>query len=482
MRKAKITSVLLAVLFLFACIPFAAGSPAAPAPALAQQAPIVPAAAIDAFTSAILSDALINDLVATLYPTACDMMTRVTAEIHRIDRMDLNSDFGIEKVRGTTYAYHNHETTLEGTASTAYLFDAFHQIGLDIFPISLGDALKDSYPAVSAQLIDAGAQWSAFADENGKIALSFDWGIDAAAQEGKLAAAKAALTAVLSPLGDLLPTLLGSQSLSFSYEQTGELTSLLQAKVSPADLVTLYFDGVGVNTLTWFSIGDWTVEDLTATFSCGAFNLYTQRLIPLYRALGIGSVVPYQFGAVDFSNGAAAADSLLDPLDALITALRNSPALGVALYDSISAVLNDTAALYAVPTGTVTVTMALDGANATYSVVEGSPNSGFVTNIASYLDNMIASVIGDTFPITVTASIDAMIAQEQIDGFAAKLAALQQILTPVTPEETTTEPSSDPAGDDGSEDPQLSFLQRLLEIFRNLFERLYEWLKQLFNL
>ncbi|MCM1544469.1 MAG: hypothetical protein NC110_04135, partial [Ruminococcus sp.] len=266
----------------------------------------------------IYTDDIVNTIVSLLYPLVGTEFAKVWA--------GLPATVPVKDPISTTI-----------TLSLYGLEEAMAAVNLNLFPTTLGAAIKDKYPEVAALLKQATTKatynletneytdpWkdSAICDENGKLAL--EWGVT-----DKDSFVDAVSTA-LSGLEPLLMALVCNQEMALSNK-------------------------IGTGTGKAFVVFTITVDPVTLKLNASANSGYNNLLAPIFEALGMTAP-----DGDKFANLAEFVElGILNPVEELLAKIAEAPVDFV-----LSALPN---LLYALSTDTVTPLLGMLKTNISYN-------------------------------------------------------------------------------------------------------------------
>ena len=442
----------------------------------------------DVFSAVNFSDAAVNDFLK-LFPGFCGALMAAFNNGESQSVPVENSSSSNYTIQSTLNTYYN------GEQNTKTFSDFFASFNLAVFPRALGTFLINNGYAAAGNAMKNADTWDELAVEG---SFSFRWGLDDVADlTERYNAFIAVIGTLIEAARPMFNAVFGNTDLSISF---ADGNTCCRVRVDDIKLTT--------NNSSFSlpqNLGDIITKDESGTFSVSRLNLYQSFVIPVYRALGLGSVVPFNFSGYATTTSVFSAHSLYRPLYELVCAVQSDPEKCselIAFYAGDSgaqlrnAVCND-----------VNETLTVESQLLDFDYDYTNPNGVMQWD---WVADRFGEWIKDVMRFSSTVSVSAIVDPYQIKyELGTLLPALTHTETeeptgPVDPSEpesssqpeTPSEPESssqpenpsvpesdtqpenptDPAGESDNGNPFSHFL----EIIRNFIRKLLQWIKDLF--
>ena len=473
------------------------------APALAENdAPVKAAASTvitDVFSMDLFFNAAVNDFLK-VFPRFSAMMEAALGII--MDRelpFDTGGSGSDPSINGTMEFYFN------GSHGTDRLSEVLSNAGVNVYPVTLGAYLQNrGYNAIGNALYAAGYNWSLFTDENGNPAFDFDWGLDSIANpDQRFVAFFNVITEVINAAFPVFRTALGTATTALQFDGSTPGRDLMRALITEG--TAAMSSGIFSSPIT-IDFSDAEMTDIRGQIEFGGLDLYQKVLIPLYRSLGLGTVIDYTFPTLSTNGDASTlAMAIYKPLFDLVKRVQNDPAVRGSLisyyHGSGAYQINQIGADWQ---GTFPMSIRIDD-------LEISGGSGTVGTLLqwNWVSDLLAQSVSDHFNYSVDILAEVFVS---VGDLKARLAAELPALTETAPPEESTEPETEPtepeteptepeteptepgteptepatepsteAPDTDEDDDSNPFL-RFLKNISDFFLRIVEWLKHLFGI
>ncbi|MCR5782643.1 MAG: hypothetical protein K6G90_07905 [Clostridia bacterium] len=361
---------------------------------------------------------------------------------------------------GNFYCY------LNGDNGTATFEEYFHANGIDVYPQTLGAYLAQNGFGEIASALLAADGWSDFDTGEGP-AFDFDWGLDGI---GGLAQKYAAFTGVIGTLIDaakpLFTAALGTQDLYLSFDGDTPVLSIvcpslhMEYPLIKKDLTNVVY------------------SDITGNVVFASQSLYSGFLLPLYRALGMGTVIDYTFAGWDQNADAEALAALLfDPLYALVSVVQNDPATRAALISFYGSGCEERVAQIGSGGTNLWSKITISDAAVDFEV---SGSMGSIAAIRNALNQALVFLICNSDAVDFQFDAEIFI---DVAGVKDHLNAMLPALTNTGSEhatEPTTEPETEPATEPATEENDGGFAGFWVR-FMNTLRGFIDWVLRLFH-
>lgn len=409
--------------------------------AMAQDGAAAPSVEIkDVFSDAIFSDASVNEILKR-FP---GIQGGIDAEFG-MDTVDLSyiTDSFPMGADGSVMLYRNGAHETETTAAF------FSQLGINVYPETLGAYLKaNGYEAIGSAIAAAG-NWDAFL-ENNDNAFAFDWGIDAIDDPTtKYNAFIGAVGTLFDAALPIFKAALGSEDQVLTFAGSN----------------AFYVDG---NIRLLGTTFTFNMKPTHGKLTLTSANQYQNLLIPAYRALGINSLCPYTFSnTAAATTGTAMAKLVYDPIQALVSTVQSEPDACEALirfYQTSGIDLRR-----AIPAATsCVIEMELQ-----FTELNLESGSSLISSTLNLIEGMLKQALATNVAMEI-------VTFDHENGLRGRLDELLPTLTYTAPE-PEPEPTDEPGEEDEPEtegNSLLDFLRRIADWLRNLIN----WIKSIFGI
>ena len=262
----------------------------------------------ETFTMDLFSNAALNSLLA-LFPEICSGLEEALAN-NKAD-WEANVKQGLSgedpfSCNGDVTVNYNGE---DGTASASEFFAA---AGAYVYPETLGAFLQNKVGSdITGALSAAGDDWSIF-EENGGYAFDFDWGINGITDPEARYDAFVTAAGALFEAAPMLKAALGSDDIFVPFAADAGFCRISAPDVSvKIDFITAH-------------IGELVMDNMLGMIRFSAGNAFAQQIVPLYRCLGLGNAIPFEFCSLTAEmSGEETARAVYGPLYALVCAAQN---------------------------------------------------------------------------------------------------------------------------------------------------------------
>ncbi len=270
-----------------------------------------PRAIADVFSAELFSDAAVNEFLK-VFPRFASGIESALHSTPSDSPAYVELDPNGFSFSGDLYVRMN------GDSDTVTFAEFFRTYGVNVYPQTLGAYLAESEFGDIAAALSAAGEWADFDTGDGP-AFDFDWGLDGI--DG-LAEKYAAFTDVIALLidaaGPMFALALGTQDLTLHFPGEMQFFKI----VSPAIHVEY---GTGFTIINQ-DLSDVVFYEIAGSAVFPSLGLYQAFVLPLYRALGVGTAIGYTFAPWNNNADADALAALLfDPLYALVSAVQNDP-------------------------------------------------------------------------------------------------------------------------------------------------------------
>ena len=262
----------------------------------------------DAFGDELFSNAAL-DRFLTLFPRLCALLDALPEEMRAQWTDAVQTAFSGEN----PFSNGGAQTYLNGEDGAATAEDFLSSMGQRLYPASLGAYLCDRGCSAAGSALKQAESWDAFLND-GAYDFGFDWGVDAIGDPGARYAAFVHAFGTLLDAAPVLKTVFCGTGKTLSF---GADADFCHVEVQKTKVKIMFI------TLT---IGTVYVDAMSGTVCLSGGGYYQSHIVPAYRCLGLGSVVPCSFTApVEAMPGNAMAKALFDPLYTLVRAVQSSP-------------------------------------------------------------------------------------------------------------------------------------------------------------
>ena len=212
-----------------------------------------------------------------------------------------------------------------------------------------------------------------------------------------------------------------------------------------------------------------TIDDVSGTVTLQPLRLYENTIQPLYRMLGLDTVIPCAFsGLKNTLTGRETADRLFAPLKALIDSVQTQPDVCRALVEFYRS--GEAAAVHpSAETPVWNVTMHIDS----FTI---SAKNSLINAYVKSIQKMIANTLSDTTvsmeSAALTYCINASSLYEQLTALTYTESAETE--KPTQPDTPAVPETPDPAASSATSEKTflrqiLDFFSRIVSFFRQLF-------------
>ncbi len=402
------------------------------------------------FGDACFSDASVNRLLA-VFPRMCAVLDHTSQAFSAClaggERTQTYSSGGLT-------ARFDVDVACDGRRDTDGFDVFFSKLGQNVYPGTLGAYLQTKgYPEIGAALISAGRSWSAFVEDDGTSAFSFDWGVDAGqTAEERYARFIRAAGDLFDAAPVLFDAILGNEAGTLAFSNVPFFCAVItnvEIRIGKLCLVSMR-DGM-------------TMTSVSGELTFSPMRVYETLLLPVYRLLGIGRVLPLNLGPYTRNmTGAKKAETVFRPLFELTRAVRTAPTL-----------CRDLIGYYADAVRYITRPQTCAEMNVYVRTTDCELESDNRL-IDSYI-GIFKNRLTDTLSFSVPVDASALLPEEEI-------AALWETVPTLTYTEPkpAPEPEPEPEQTTGQEDApaaagkteQTSILSTLMNLFVRLFQRL----------
>ncbi len=425
------------VLVLLFCVLLMTGAAAPAARAAGEQTEIT-----DFFGPGCFSDDTANRMLS-LIPRICSSFCAM--EISSL--LPKNAEYSVSTSIGTVrfgYSFY-----ADGEKGTVPLDMIFASRGMYIYPGTLGNYLSGKgYPETGSALAAAGRDWTAFADENGDYGFAFDWGID------EQNSTEERYERFISVAGDIIDACRPVFDALFGNAvRTVEFPGMrfCEADFSDFRLGSFTLIGGEVVTATWRSL----------SITLGPADFFRTYIIPLYKMLGAGTVVPFVFSEWNAgTSGRKAAEALFAPLYAIVVKVLSDPDTCRRLIEYYH---SSVSARY-LPSGelSIDVSVAVGGCEMRF---ENKLFDSYLTFVKTMAEDELYQTVPFSIPVTLSDDgMNASVIYETLQNLTYTEPGI-----PAEPEE--------PAETGTPENAAVS----IIEVIRNLFEGIIGFFRRLFG-
>ncbi len=352
-------------------------------PAAATDVPAGAAVSIiDAFGYGLFSDDTLNDLLQ-VFPQMCEAWEGYAENAPGEIASEIEETFSEEPILCA-----NAEVYMDGADGTSELSAFLASVGLSVYPHTLGAYLCDhGFADVGSALLAGGESWSEYA-EDGTYRFSFDWGVDASPSPAARYSAFTDAVGTLLDAAPLLRAVLGDSE--WSAPISGE-----------EDFCHAILNDFRIKVLFTVSQTQLIAFDMEGDLSVSAGHYYSRYIVPVYRSLGLGSVISCPFPSLtEEMTGAQMAKTVFDPLYTLVGYVQNDPFTSldlIAFYRGGGAAM-----LLSIPASDeVTVTARTDVDECAFRE-NPIPSPDLFTQVLFSIGNMVCGSMGYAFDITLT--------------------------------------------------------------------------------